>query len=144
MKFTDGYWMTRPGVSLLKPVGVDEVVAGDGTLTVYAASARLTKRGDTLNRPLITITLDSPAEGVLGVTVEHFRGANDPGPHFELSGSDGPVAKVDTPAGGPATLTTGNLTAARRPRRGHTRSTRITCATRLYGSSRTHGWPSQA
>lgn len=111
MKFTDGYWMTRPGVSLLKPVGVDEVVAGDGTLTVYAASARLTKRGDTLNRPLITITLDSPAEGVLGVTVEHFRGANDPGPHFELSGSDGPVAKVDTPAGGPATLTTGNLTA---------------------------------
>jgi len=111
MKFTDGYWMTRPGVSLLKPVGVDEVVAGDGSLTVYAASAPLTKRGDTLNRPLITITLDSPAEGVLGVTVEHFRGANDPGPHFELTGSGGPVAKVDVPATGPATLATGNLTA---------------------------------
>ncbi|GIG26507.1 alpha-xylosidase [Cellulomonas denverensis] len=111
MKFTDGYWMTRPGVSLLRPVGVDEVVAGDGSLTVYAATAKLTKRGDTLNRPLVTITLDSPAEGVLGVTVEHFRGALDRGPHFELTGAGHPVAKVEAPQGGPATLTTGNLTA---------------------------------
>lgn len=34
--------------------------------------------------------------------------------------------------------------AARLPRRAHTRSTRTTWATRLYGSSRTQGRPSQA
>lgn len=113
MKFTDGYWMTQPGVTLLRPVGIDEVVAGDGTLTVYAATAPITKRGDTLNRPLVTIALDSPAEGVLGVTVEHHRGALDLGPHFDLH-RPGADVEVTVPAAGedgPATLRTGNLTA---------------------------------
>lgn len=110
MKFTDGYWMTRPGVRLLRPVDVTEVVAGDAGLTVYAATAPLTQRGDTLNRSLLTISLDSPMAGVIGVTVEHHRGGLDHGPHFGLH-ADGTTAEVRRPADGPATLTSGNLTA---------------------------------
>ena len=112
MKFTDGYWMTRPGVSLLRPLDVAEVVAGDASLAVYAATAPLTRRGDTLNRPLVTITLDSPAEGVIGVTVEHHRGGVDRGPRFALAAPSAGDVQVVVPADGPATLTSGPLTAS--------------------------------
>jgi alpha-D-xyloside xylohydrolase len=111
MKFTDGYWMTRPGVSLLRPLDVAEVVAGESSLAVYAATAPLTKRGDTLNRPLVTVTLDSPAEGVVGVTVEHHRGGVDRGPHYALAAPSSEGVRVAVPADGPATLTSGPLTA---------------------------------
>ena len=112
MKFTDGYWMTRPGVSLLRPLDVAEVVAGEASLAVYAATAPLTRRGDTLNRPLVTITLDSPAEGVIGVTVEHHRGGVDRGPRFALAAPSAGDVQVVVPADGPATLTSGPLTAS--------------------------------
>ncbi len=112
MKFTDGYWMTRPGVSLLRPLDVAEVVAGDASLAVYAATAPLTRRGDTLNRPLVTVTLDSPAEGVIGVTVEHHRGGVDRGPRFALAAPSAGDVQVVVPADGPATLTSGPLTAS--------------------------------
>ena len=62
MKFTDGYWQTLPGVTVQRPRAVDEVVLGERSLTAYAGTGRLVTRGDTLNHPLITITLDSPAE----------------------------------------------------------------------------------
>lgn len=111
MKFTNGYWLTRPGVSLLRPLDVAEVVAGESGLAVYASTAPLTRRGDTLNRPLVTITLDSPMAGVIGVTVEHHRGGVDRGPHFEVRTDPLADARVVVPAEGPATLTSGNLTA---------------------------------
>ena len=63
MKFTDGYWQVLPGVSILRPGSVDEVVAEDTSdgarLTVFAPTARIESRGDTLNRPQVTVTLDT-------------------------------------------------------------------------------------
>jgi alpha-D-xyloside xylohydrolase len=112
MKFTDGYWQNLPGVTVLRPRAVDEVVLGERSLTAYAGTGRLETRGDTLNHPLITITLDSPAEGVLGVTVEHHQGGVDPGPAFALAGTH-PHVQITGPTAGDAraALTTGNLTA---------------------------------
>lgn len=113
MKFTDGYWQLLPGVTELRPRHVDEVVAGEDTLTVYASTAPLVTRGDTLNRPLVTVTLHSPMDGVVGVTIEHFQGGLDRGPHFELHRTVGDV-KITTPAlnGSPlATLRSGPLEA---------------------------------
>jgi alpha-D-xyloside xylohydrolase len=112
MKFTDGYWQNLPGVTVLRPRAVDEVVLGERSLTAYAGTGRLETRGDTLNHPLITITLDSPAEGVLGVTVEHHQGAAPAGPAFQLHDTRPDVAVAGPTAGdGRASLTTGNLTA---------------------------------
>ena len=47
----------------------------------------ITSRGDTLNCPQLTITFDSPAEGVVGVTIEHW---DQPAatPAFELATGD--------------------------------------------------------
>lgn len=113
MKFTDGYWQLLPGVTELRPRHVDDVVAGEDTLTVYASTAPIVTRGDTLNRPLVTVTVHSPMDGVVGVTIEHFQGGLDRGPHFALHRTAADV-KVTTPHdGGPpvATLRSGSLEA---------------------------------
>ncbi|GEL47718.1 alpha-xylosidase [Cellulomonas hominis] len=112
MKFTDGYWQNLPGVDILRPRAVDEVVFGERGLTAYAGTRRLVTRGDTLNHPLVTITLDSPAEGVLGVTIEGHRGGVDPGPAFAVADARPDVVVAGPTAEDPrASLTTGNLTA---------------------------------
>src|SRR5690625_6924929 len=83
MKFTDGYWLLRDGVRLIRAKDIDRVDQhGDG-LTAYAAAKQITSRGDTLNQPVITVHLSAPAPDVIRVRIEHFAGALDLGPHFE-------------------------------------------------------------
>ena len=48
MKFTDGYWHIRPGVTPYYPAHVHEVEVEPGALTVYGPTKRLTHRSDTL------------------------------------------------------------------------------------------------
>ncbi|GAB4083795.1 alpha-xylosidase [Myceligenerans cantabricum] len=111
MKFTDGYWHTRNGVDALYAVEVDDVRVDEaaGTMTVYAPTGRIASRGDTLNRPMVTITYSSPAPGVVTVKVEHWAGAVRSGPAFPVTGEPGfrPSVTVDDDAG---ELTSGNLT----------------------------------
>lgn len=103
MKFTDGYWQTRPGIRPLYAVEVDDVRVDPeaGTMTVYAPTAAVRDRGDTLNRPMITVTYSSPAPDVVKVRVEHFAGAAARGPAFAATGEDGyrPVVKIDDSSG---------------------------------------------
>ena len=61
MKFTDGYWQLRDGMSRLRPAEVESVEAGERELTVFAPAKRIERRGDTLNQPMFTITFTSPA-----------------------------------------------------------------------------------
>ena len=117
MKFTDGYWQVLPGVSILRPGSVDDVVAEDtadgARLTVYAPTARIETRGDTLNRPQVTVTFDTPADDVVGVRIEHFQGVRDRGPAFDVAREPGdakaiaPVVDADPVA----SITSGALTA---------------------------------
>ncbi len=110
MKFTDGYWQALPGVSILRPRAVDQVAAAADALTVFAPTSPLRHRGDSLNRPVITVTFDAPAADVIGVRIEHFTGVRDRGPHFMINRT-GPGPVINTPAGGPATFRSGGLTA---------------------------------
>ncbi|MGO1339930.1 MAG: alpha-xylosidase, partial [Cellulosimicrobium funkei] len=91
MKFTDGYWQVRPGMHPLYAVEVDDVRADEaaGTLTVYAPTAKIRGRGDTLNRPMLTTTYSSPAPGVIRVRVEHHQGAVRRGPAFQVAAEPG-------------------------------------------------------
>jgi len=110
MKFTDGYWQTRRGIAPLYAVEVDDVRVDEsaGTMTVYAPTAPVRHRGDTLNRPMLTVTYSSPAPGVVRVRVEHFAGAAHRGPEFAVRREPGflPVVKVDETEG---VLETGGL-----------------------------------
>ncbi|WP_062465273.1 alpha-xylosidase [Demequina soli] len=109
MKFTDGFWMRRPGVDALYAEEAYDVWAEGDTLTVHAPTRVIRARGDVLNRAMLTVTLSSPLEGVVRVRIDHHQGARR-SPGFRMPGAvEGTgVAAVDD-AGG--TLTSGRLTA---------------------------------
>ncbi|MCK6211370.1 alpha-xylosidase [Georgenia sp. EYE_87] len=113
MKFTDGFWHTRPGVDAQYAAEAYDIEARDdadgGRLVVLAPTRVVTGRGDTLNRALLTVTLSSPLEGVVKVRIEHHRGARTT-PGFDLLGAEpGHGVAVAGPSGG--TLETGPLRA---------------------------------
>lgn len=99
MKFTDGYWLTRPSFSPLYAVEVDDIRLDEaaGTMSVYAPTAVIRDRGDTLNRPMLTVVFSAPAPGVVKVHVEHHAGAVHRGPDFEIHGAEGfrPTLRLD-------------------------------------------------
>ncbi|MEU9292381.1 alpha-xylosidase [Streptomyces sp. NPDC048266] len=94
MKFTDGYWLMRPGHTAHYAAEVADVRAEEHRLTLYAPVKRVRGRGDTLNSPLLTVECWSPAEGVIGVRTTHHAGAVRPGPEFALPGAEQGVGTV--------------------------------------------------
>lgn len=114
MKFTDGFWQLRPGVTALyaqEAYDIQETdAAPDGAgLVITAPTAVIARRGDTLNRPVLTVTLSSPLEGVVRVRVSHHVGRAWHG-GFELPGAVAGAGAAAVSADG-GTLTTGALTA---------------------------------
>ena len=113
MKFTDGFWQLRPGVTALYAQEAYDIwhtadtADGEG-LVVTAPTARIAKRGDTLNRAVLTTTLSSPMEGVVRVRIAHHDGGAWHG-GFGLPGATGAgKASLDESGG---VLETGALTA---------------------------------
>ena len=105
MKFTDGYWRKRDGVTVLHPAHLQDTATTADSLTAWAAVRRIHHRGDTLNAPLITVTCTAPAPDVIRVTIEHFRGERSRTPNFHISESPGDVSVNAT------SITSGALTA---------------------------------
>ncbi|SFS15083.1 alpha-D-xyloside xylohydrolase [Microbacterium sp. cf046] len=113
MKFTDGFWQLRPGVTALyaqEAYDIDPVDGDGAALVVTAPTTVIRQRGDVLNRPTLTVTLSSPLEGVVRVRIAHHTGGKWHG-GFELPGAvDGGVGTASvSDAGG--VLETGSLTA---------------------------------
>ena len=84
MKFTDGYWQMRAGVTPHYAAQVHDVETKKDSLTVYAPTGKLRGRGDTLNLPLLTVEFSSPMENVIHVKAIHHKGAQPVKPEFEL------------------------------------------------------------
>ncbi|MGW6908242.1 alpha-xylosidase [Streptomyces sp. NPDC054940] len=94
MKFTDGYWLMRPGCTARYATEVADVRADDHRMTLYAPVKHVTRRGQTLNSPLLTVECWSPAEGVIGVRTTHHAGSVRRGPEFALPGAGADAGKV--------------------------------------------------
>lgn len=114
MKFTDGFWQLRPGVQAQYAAEAFDIwptdASADGEgIVVTAPSAIITSRGDTLNRPTLTVTLSSPLEGVVRVRIAHHVGTRWHG-GFELPGAvpGAGAASIEENGG---TITSGNITA---------------------------------
>ncbi|MFK0401866.1 alpha-xylosidase [Microbacterium sp. NPDC090225] len=118
MKFTDGFWQLRPGVTALYAQEAYDIAETTDTpdgagLVITAPTMVISKRGDTLNRPVLTTTLSSPAEGVIRVRIAHHTGRRWHG-GFSLPGAGGAVASVSvSDAGG--VLDAGSLVATVTP-----------------------------
>lgn len=108
MKFTNGYWQMRPGLTAHVATQVYNVEVEDDALTVYAPTNQVRGRGDTLNTPVMTVRYSSPMANVIRVEAHHHKGGQDRGPGFEIFTDGIPeVAVVDS--GEAATLTSGDL-----------------------------------
>ncbi|MBB2976503.1 alpha-D-xyloside xylohydrolase [Microbacterium endophyticum] len=110
MKFTDGFWALRPGVNVLyAQEAYDLCLGADNTVQITAPTKVIAGRGDTLNRPSLSVTLSAPLPGVVGVRVEHHQGARNRG-GFGLPGADFGHAEVVIDDSG-ARVVSGDLTA---------------------------------
>ncbi|MEV4863683.1 alpha-xylosidase [Streptomyces ossamyceticus] len=86
MKFTDGYWLLREGVTAAHPVQALDVTTTDaGALEIHAPTRPVRHRGDLLKGPVVTISAHAPMPDVIGVTLTHFEGEPPRGPDFELT-----------------------------------------------------------
>jgi len=108
MKFTDGFWQIRPGVTAHYPVHVHEVEVESDALTVYGPTKKLVTRGDTLNLPILTVRLSSPLKNVIRVQVYHHKGGRPRKPEFPLRAGRAPGVKIHQDAQA-ASLTSGQL-----------------------------------
>ena len=72
MKFTDGYWLLREGVTAACPREVLDIAEGPGTLEFHAPTHPVRHRGDLLKGPVLTISAHTPMPDVIGVTFTHF------------------------------------------------------------------------
>ncbi|KRL20097.1 alpha-xylosidase [Lentilactobacillus kisonensis] len=94
MKFTDGYWLTRPQYEIQSPKEVFDFRKTADSLTLYAPFNKINDRNDELNLGMTTIKLTSPVEGVIGIKLTHFD-QNNPGPSFELE-NEHPEVMINT------------------------------------------------
>ncbi|AZQ39816.1 alpha-xylosidase [Streptomyces cyaneochromogenes] len=109
MKFTDGYWLMRPGCTARHATEVGDVRVDDHRMTLYAPVKHVSRRGQTLNSPLLTVECWSPAEGIIGVRTTHHAGSVRGGPEFALPGADAAAGKVRR-EGAVLELSSGELT----------------------------------
>jgi alpha-D-xyloside xylohydrolase len=114
MKFTNGFWEPRVGVTPLFAQEAYDIDAEGDTLRIYAPTKVIERRGDVLNRPMLSVTLSSPLEGVVRVRIEHHTGGV-PSTGFDLVGATegAGVAATEEVDGvlSAGTLTSGGLTA---------------------------------
>ena len=108
MRFTDGFWLMRPGVEAHSAREAYDLRVRDGALVALAPTRAIETRGDTLNLPVLTITVAPHIEGVLRVRIDHHTGGARP-LRFDVAPVDGTGAVDLTDAG--AVVTSGGLTA---------------------------------
>ena len=108
MKFTDGYWQIRPGVTPHYAVQIHEVTVERDALTVYAPIGKLLERGHTVNQPLLTVRFSSPMENVIRAQIVHHKGKVRQKPEFVIyKGSTQDISISNDEQA--ATLTSGSL-----------------------------------
>lgn len=108
MKFTEGYWRMRPGVTPYFLAQVHEVESDGRSLTVYAPTRPIPHRGSTIGLPVLTVRFSSPMENVVRVQLTHFKGGQARKPEFEIFAASPTVQIHDDEQA--ASLTSGQLT----------------------------------
>lgn len=110
MKFTDGYWQKLPGYVVEHPRQIQGIESLGSSLIAYAPTRRVTKNGDELDSPMVTLTVSPVADDILRLRIENFQGALDKGPHFQFSTPETCDSEVSTTEF-TGTVRSGNLTA---------------------------------
>ena len=91
MKFNDGYWLLRDGVTAAYAGEAFEVDASESTASIAVLTRPVVHRGSHLNTPTITVDLSSPAPDVVCVRAYRRLRTAPPAPAFEVQWSASPV-----------------------------------------------------
>ena len=94
MKISDGQWLTREGLEVTAAAHVHEVEVRGRELHALLAARDVSARAAQLDCPLLTLRVFSPRTGVVGLRLEHFQGAPEARPAFELSAEASPDVEV--------------------------------------------------
>lgn len=108
MKFTNGFWLLREGVSLSKAVQVQKIDHTDSSLDVLYATRKVEHRGQTLNIGTVSVAIDAAADDVIRVKVAHHKGGKAP-LKFEVTDSAAKTSVTETADA--ISFTAGELTA---------------------------------
>ena len=112
MRFTNGFWLMRPGVEAHYARQAYELAVVDDALVVTAPTKVVESRGDTLNLPVLTVTVAPHLPGVIRVRIEHHTGGGEP-LRFETTPRSGGSTRLD--ASGAGVVTSGDLVATVTP-----------------------------
>ena len=88
MKFTNGYWMTKPEYRIDYAAQCVRAEKTDRELRLLAACRPVRGRGDVLNSAALQVVFSAPRRNIVRVRITHFAGAVDCGPHFETHEED--------------------------------------------------------
>ena len=91
MKFTDGFWVTKPGFELFNAAQVQDVQVYEDHVMVWVSRFPIRHRGMTLSGPLLTLRISAPREDILSLKLSHFTGSAKKEPAFPLALSPCPL-----------------------------------------------------
>ena len=89
MKFADGYWLNQKGYNISYANQAYEVSVGEDYIDVLATPSHIWNRGQTLGGPNLEIRFSSKSENIIKVSIVHYKGIPDCGPHFDLNEDQG-------------------------------------------------------
>ena len=109
MKFTMGYWLTRPNFTMTSAIEYARAYKADKSLRVLASGVPVHHRGDLLGGGTIEVEMTAPRRNIIRLEVTHFAGKVDRAPHFQLLTEEAsPVISENEES---ISFTSGNLTA---------------------------------
>ncbi len=98
MKFADGFWLNKRGYEVSYTQQAYEIKPIENGINILAPTQYIQNRGMTLGGPVLEISITSTQKNVLKVTLEHFKGALDNQPKFELNEDQGYTPTINETA----------------------------------------------
>lgn len=84
MRFTNGYWLTKPEYKMSYAVESYRVTFAENCLKIIAPARHVADRGEILNEAALEVVFSAPMAGVIKVQVTHFKGERQKKPDFPL------------------------------------------------------------
>ncbi len=85
MKFSDGFWLNKPGYEVNYATQPYEFKVDDNSITVFATNNFIQNRGMTLGGPVLEIRFSSTLADTIKVRIDHYKGAVSKSPSFGLN-----------------------------------------------------------
>ena len=94
MKFTNGHWLLKKGVSQYPCAHVQEFERKNDSVIFYIHSYKIYNRGQTLGGPQFSLRFSAPTNNALSIEFKHFESSNK-GPKFDLNLENLPLEICD-------------------------------------------------